>query len=57
MLDRVQNRNVHGRRNDVITRLAHVDMIVGMNRLLVSHVATEHLDRAIANDLIGIHVR
>ncbi len=57
MLDRVQNRNVHGRRNDVITRLAHVDMIVGMNRLLVSHVATEHLDRAISNDLVGIHVR
>ena len=49
--------NVHGRRISVVRRLAHVDVVVGMYGLLGAHLAAQHLDCAIGNDFVGIHVR
>jgi hypothetical protein len=40
----------------VVGRLGHVDVIVGVDRLLRAHLAAEHLDGAVGNDLVGIHV-
>src|SRR5260370_497402 len=37
--------------------MRHVDVIVGMNRLLRSHLATGDLDRAVRDDLVHVHVR
>ena len=32
-------------------------MIVGMDRLLAAHLATEDLNGAVRDDLVGVHVR
>jgi len=48
--------NVHGRRKCVIRRLAHVDMVVGVDRRLRAHHAAQHLDRAVGYHLVGVHV-
>ena len=49
--------DMHGRRIGVVRRLAHIDMIVGMDRLLRSHLPAQHFDGAVGDHLIGIHVR
>ena len=49
--------DVHGRRIGVVRRLAHIDMVVGMHRLLRAHHAAQHFDGAVGDHLIGIHVR
>ncbi|MCY1306059.1 hypothetical protein D9M70_558930 [compost metagenome] len=49
--------DVHRRRIGVVRRLAHVDVIVRMHRLLRAHDAAEQFDRAVRNHLVGIHVR
>ena len=48
--------DVHRRRIGVVRGLAHVDVVVGMNRLLAAHFAAEHLDCAVGDHLIGVHV-
>ena len=48
--------DVHGGRIGVVRRLAHVDVVVGMDRLLRAHHAAQHLDRAVGNHLVGVHV-
>ena len=48
--------DVHGRRIGVVRRLAHVDMVVGMNRLLGAHFTAQHLDCAVGDHLVGVHV-
>ena len=48
--------DMHGGRVGVVRRLAHIDVVVGMNRLLRAHHAAEHLDRAVRDHLIGVHV-
>ncbi|MNN21616.1 hypothetical protein D3C81_1349450 [compost metagenome] len=49
--------DVHGRRIGVVRRLAHVDVVVGVDRLLGAHLAAQHLDGAVRDDFVGVHVR
>ena len=49
--------DVHGRRIGVVRRLAHVDVVVGMHGLLRAHLAAQHLDGAVGDHLVGVHVR
>ena len=49
--------DVHGRRIGVVRRLAHVDVVVGVDRLLRAHLAAQHLDGAVRDHLVGVHVR
>ena len=49
--------DVHGRGIGVVGRLAHVDVVVGVDRRLGAHLAAQHLDGAVTDDLVGIHVR
>ncbi len=48
--------DMHGRREAVVGRLAHVDMIVGMDRRLPAARAGQHLVGAPGNDLVDVHV-
>ena len=49
--------HVDGGGEHVVGRLPHVDVIVGMDRLLlVEAIAAGQLDGPIADDLVGVHV-
>ena len=48
--------DVHGGWIGVVRRLAHIDVVVRMDRLLRAHDAAERLDRPVRDHLIGIHV-
>jgi hypothetical protein len=48
--------NMHGRRERIVRRLAHVDVIVWMNGLLGAQLAPEQLVGAIGDDLVEVHV-
>ena len=50
-------RDVHGRREGVVGRLAHVDVVVGVHRLLRAELASEQLDAPVGDDLVDVHVR
>src|SRR3989442_713969 len=56
VLDQFQNRNVYRRRNDIIAGLAHVHVVVGMDRLFLAYLSTQRQIRAISDHLVGIHV-
>ena len=56
MMDLLDARDVHGRRIGVVRRLAHIDVIVWMNRFLRAHFAAEHFNGTVGNHLVGIHV-
>jgi hypothetical protein len=47
---------MHGGGIGVVGRLAHVDVIVGMDRLLGALHPAHHLDGAVADHFIGVHV-
>jgi hypothetical protein len=47
---------VDGRRDDVVGGLAHVDVVVRVDGALGAELAAEHLDRAVRDDLVGVHV-
>jgi len=49
--------DVHGRGIGVVRRLAHVDVVVRVDRLLGAHLAAQHLDGAVRDHLVGVHVR
>ena len=51
-----RGRYVHRGRKRVVRRLAHVDMIVGMDRLLAAELAAKHLVGAIGDHLVEVHV-
>ena len=56
--DRLTDRDVNGGREHVVGGLAHVDVVVGVDRLfLVEAIAAGQLDGPIADDLVGVHVR
>ena len=57
MLDLLRTSDVHGRRIGIVRRLAHVDVVVGVHRLLGAEHAPQHLDRPVRDDLVGVHVR
>ncbi len=48
--------HMHGRRKRIIRRLAHVHMIIGVDRFFGAHYAAQHFDGAVADDLIRVHV-
>ena len=48
--------DVHGRRIGVVRRLAHVDVVVGVHGLLGALLPAEHLDGAVGDHLVGVHV-
>jgi len=49
--------DVHGRRIGVVGRLAHIDVVVRVDGLLGAHLAAQHLDGAVRDHLVGVHVR
>ena len=49
-------RDMHRGRERVVRRLRHVHVVVRMNRLLAAEHAAGHLDRAIRDYLVGVHV-
>ncbi len=49
--------DVHRGRETVVRRLALVDMVVGVNRLLAAALAGQHFIGAAGDHLIGVHVR
>ena len=53
----LHRRNMHRRGEAIVARLPHVHMIVRVHGLFATHRAAEQLDRAVGNDLVGIHVR
>ena len=48
--------NVHHGRERVVGGLAMINVVVRMDRLLRAHHAAGELDRAIGDDLVGVHV-
>ncbi len=54
-LDRLQRRDVDRRRDHVVRRLAHVDVVVGMDAF-ASSFFSQKLQRAVGDDLVGVHV-
>ena len=56
VLHSFRSRNVHRRRKRVVRRLRHVDVVVGMDRLLRSHLAARNFDGAVGDDLVDVHV-
>ena len=49
--------DVHGRRKHVVRRLAHVDLIVGMDLAAHAALAAQELAGAVGDDLVHVHVR
>ena len=49
-------RDVHGRRERVVRRLRHVDVIVGMNRRLAAERRACKLAAAVGDHLVDVHV-
>ena len=56
MFESFNRAHVHRRRKRIVGRLAAVAIVVGMNGRLRAHLAAEHLDGAVGDDFIGIHV-
>lgn len=57
MHDLFRGRDVHGRGEGVVRRLRHVDIVVGVNRLLRADYAARHFYRTIGDDFVDVHVR
>ncbi|EAU43488.1 hypothetical protein R2601_23383 [Salipiger bermudensis HTCC2601] len=49
--------HMHGRRESVVRRLAHVAVIVRVDGLFRAHLAAQHLDGTVRDHLVGVHVR
>lgn len=48
--------NVHGSREGVVGGSGHVDVVVGVDRLLGAHGTAQNLDSTVGDDLVGVHV-
>src|SRR5688572_32487136 len=57
LLDREISRNVDRGRDDVVARLAGVDVVVRMDRLLAADHSAEDFDGAVREDFVDVHVR
>ena len=49
-------RELHRRRIDVVRRLAQIEMIVGMNDVVLPARLAEDLERAVGHHFVGVHV-
>ena len=48
---------MNGGREHIVRGLPHVDVVVGVDRLLlVEAIAAGHLDGAVTDDLVGVHI-
>ena len=56
VLHPLRGGDVHRRGESVIGRLRHVDVVIGMNRLLRSQFAARHFNGAVGDDLVHVHV-
>ena len=54
--DLLDGGDVHGGREGVVGRLRHVDVVVGVDRLLGPHDTTGQLDGPVRDHLVGVHV-
>src|SRR5260370_231256 len=54
--DLLRRRNMHGCRKAVVRGLAHVDVIVGMDRALRAQLAAQQLVGAIGDHFVDVHV-
>ena len=54
--DLLGRRDMHRGRKRVVGGLRHIDVVVGMDRLLAAHLAAGQFDRAVRDDLVGVHV-
>ena len=52
----LRRRDMHGGRKSVVRRLAHIDVIVGMDRRLGAEPAAELLVGAVGDHLVDVHV-
>ena len=57
LLEFEDSRNVHDGGERVVGRSGAVNVVIGMNRLLGSHLSTEDFNSTVRNDLVGVHVR
>lgn len=55
-LELQNSSDVHSSRERVVGGSRHVDVVVGVHRLLRSHLATQDLDGTVRDDLVGVHV-
>ena len=56
-VDRLERGDVHCRREGVVRGLAHVDVVIGPDRMLAAERAAQQLDRAVRDHLVDVHVR
>ena len=56
VLHPLRGRDVHGGGERVVGGLRHVDVVIGMNRLLRSQFAARQFDGAVGDDLVDVHV-
>ena len=54
--DALGRRDMHRGRERVVRRLAHIDVIVGMNRLLGAELAAQQFVGAVGDHLVEVHV-
>ena len=54
--ERRHGRDVHRRGKNVVRRLAHVDVVVGMDLAALAALAAQELAGAIGDDLVHVHV-
>ena len=47
---------LHRRRIDIVRRLTEVEMVIGMNDVVVAALLAEDLERAIGHDFVDVHV-
>ena len=55
-MDFARRRNRHGRRERVVGRLAAIDVVVGMDGVFAAELASGEFNRAVGDDLIGVHI-
>ena len=56
MVDLFCGGDVHGRREGVVAGLGAVDVVVRVDGGLAPHSTARDLDRAVGDDLVGVHV-
>ena len=54
--DRFKRCDVHRSRNDIIARLAHIDVVVRVNGFFRTNNSAEDLYRPVRDNLVRIHV-
>ena len=54
--DFFRRRDMHRGREAVVRRLAHIDVIVGMDRRFLAALAAEHFVGAVGDHLVDVHV-